>query len=125
MGYSSMWLAYVLLFVWYVIIIVQSFMAYGTAYRYTKKGGDNGVSLFGWFFIFGLAAIIPGLGYYLWAASKDSSKTQPKVERTVQDNNVKNCPFCFKEINGWEKFCPHCGKIINDYENDREIMKNP
>ncbi len=115
---DSMWLVYVLLFAWYVIIIIQSFMAYGTAYRYTKKGGDNGVSLFGWLFVLGLAAMIPGLGYYLWASSKSGSKTQPKIEPMVKGNDVKNCPSCFKEINGWEKFCPHCGKIIHGYEKE-------
>ena len=50
---------------------MQGFLAYGTAYRHTKRGGDDGLALFGWMFVFGLAAVIPGLGYYLWNQSKD------------------------------------------------------
>jgi len=54
----------------YVIYAVQLFLSYGTAYRYTKRGGDNGVALFGWFLVFALASIIPGLGIYLWSKSR-------------------------------------------------------
>lgn len=60
-----------ILLVWYVLYIVQMFMAYGTAYRHTKRGGDNGVALFGWMIVFLLAAAIPGLGIYLWNKSKE------------------------------------------------------
>jgi len=42
------------------------FLGYGTAYRLTKQGGDNGVSLYGWMIVTGLAAAVPGLGIYLW-----------------------------------------------------------
>jgi hypothetical protein len=49
-----------------VVIYVQYFLAFGTAYRLTKNGGDNGVSLFGWMFLLGIASVIPGLGIYLW-----------------------------------------------------------
>jgi uncharacterized membrane protein YhaH (DUF805 family) len=51
---------------WYIVYIVQAFFSYGTAYRLAKRGGDNGVSLFGWFFVIGLASVVPGLGIYLW-----------------------------------------------------------
>ena len=60
-----------IIFLWRICMVVQMFLAYGTAYRYTKRGGDNGVALFGWMFLFGLAAIIPGLGFYLWKQSQD------------------------------------------------------
>jgi len=60
-----------LLVLWYVVAIIQSILAYGTAYRYTQRGGDNGVALWGWMLAFGLAALIPGLGYYLWRKSKE------------------------------------------------------
>jgi len=60
-----------LFFAWWILYVVQGFFAFGTAYRYTKMGGDNGVALFGWFFAFSLAAAIPGLGIYLWHKSKD------------------------------------------------------
>ena len=62
---------FLILFVWYAITIVQGFLAYGTAYRYTKRGGDNGLALFGWMIVFGFAAAIPGLGIYLWNKSKE------------------------------------------------------
>ena len=54
-----------LLLLWELIFIVQSFFAYGTAYRLAKNGGDNGVSLFGWMFALEFASLIPGLGIYL------------------------------------------------------------
>ena len=55
----------------YIITMIQTFFSYGTAYRLTKNGGDNGVSLFGWMLIINLASIIPGLGIYLWFKYKD------------------------------------------------------
>ena len=61
----------IIVMIWYVVIIIQSILAYGTAYRKTKANGDNGVSLFGWMIVYGLAAIVPFLGYYLWKKSKE------------------------------------------------------
>jgi len=66
---SGVWLF--ILIVWYIFIFIQMLMGYGTAYRKTKANGDNGVSLFGWLLVYNLAAIIPGLGIYLWKKSKD------------------------------------------------------
>lgn len=61
-----------LLFVlWRLITIVQCIFAYGTAYRLTKNGGDNGVSLFGWFMLLELASMVPGLGIFLWIKYRD------------------------------------------------------
>jgi hypothetical protein len=60
-----------LLVIWYILVSVQTLFGYGTAYRQTKKGGDNGVALFGWMFVYSLAALIPGLGIYLWYKSRD------------------------------------------------------
>ena len=54
------------LILWYILVGVQGMFAYGTAYRLTKRGGDNGVALFGWMLVMGFASIIPGLGIYLW-----------------------------------------------------------
>ena len=57
----------ILLFLaWYIIMFIQLFLGYGTAYRLTKTGGNNGIALFGWMFVMGLVAIIPGLGFYMW-----------------------------------------------------------
>ena len=61
----------VLLILWYIVVGIQSILSYGTAYRLTKKGGDNGVSLFGWFIVLNLASAIPGLGIYLWHRYRD------------------------------------------------------
>lgn len=63
-----------ILIAWYIVTIVQLFMGYGTAYRQTKKSGDNGVALFGWFWVYSLAAMIPGLGIYLWIKSKEGAQ---------------------------------------------------
>lgn len=61
----------VLYLAWQLITSVQLFLSYGTAYRLTKKGGDNGASLFGWMFALNLASIVPGLGIYLWYKYKE------------------------------------------------------
>ncbi|MDR0500425.1 MAG: hypothetical protein LBG97_04165 [Coriobacteriales bacterium] len=58
-------------FLYMVLFYVQVFLGYGTAYRYTKRGGDNGIALFGWLIVFCLAACVPGLGIYLWSKSKN------------------------------------------------------
>ncbi len=64
----------VLYIVWYLIFFVQIFFSYGTAYRLTKKGGDNGVALFGWFLLLEIASIIPGLAIYFWIKTKNNNK---------------------------------------------------
>jgi len=55
----------------YVFSIVQMFLGYGTAYRLTKRGGDDGIALFGWIILMSFAAIVPGLGIYLWNKYKN------------------------------------------------------
>ena len=60
-----------LLILWYIIVVVQGFLSYGTAYRWTKNGGDNGVVLFAWFFVLALASIVPGLALYFWLKSRE------------------------------------------------------
>jgi len=60
-----------LVVVWQIVYIVQGFLAYGTAYRLTKRGGDNGVSFFGWMLVHGLVAAIPGIGIYFWYKYRD------------------------------------------------------
>lgn len=53
--------------VWAIIAVIQYFLAFGTAYRCTKKGNDRGTGLFLYLIGFSLAALIPGLGlhYYI------------------------------------------------------------
>jgi len=60
-----------LILLWEIITAVQSFLSYGTAYRLTKNGGDNGASLFGWILVLNFASLVPGLGIYLWFKCKD------------------------------------------------------
>jgi len=62
----------VLLVIWYVFYIIQGILSYGTAYRLTKAGGDNGVALFGWMLVLGLASAVPGLGIYLYLRYKNT-----------------------------------------------------
>ena len=62
----------ILYFLWSISTLVQTFMGYGSAYRATRDGGDNGVALFGWMFAYSLAALIPGLGLWLWLKNKDN-----------------------------------------------------
>lgn len=59
-----------IIIIWYVVTIIQMFLAYGTAYRKARLNGDNGVSLVGWLIVYSLAAYIPYLGIYLWKNSK-------------------------------------------------------
>lgn len=54
------------LILWQLVTFIQGLLSYGTIYRLTKNGGDNGVSLFGWTIVFGVVSMIPGLGVYLW-----------------------------------------------------------
>lgn len=61
----------IIMVLWYIVMIVQSLMSYGTAYRLTKNGGDNGVALVGWLILMGFASMIPGLGIYLWIRYKN------------------------------------------------------
>jgi len=82
-----------ILFAWYILTIVQSFLAYGTAYRYTKNGGDNGASLFGWLFLLQLAALIPGLGIYLWKSSLESERYVP----TYSSSSTRPQPYLNQE----------------------------
>lgn len=63
---------HLLVILWQIILVVQSFLSYGTAYRLTKNGGDNGISLFGWLFILQFANLIPGLGIYIWLQNRDN-----------------------------------------------------
>lgn len=58
-------------YLWYAIYVLQLFFSYGTAYRLTKRGGDNGVALYGWMLVMALASLIPGLGIYLWVKNKE------------------------------------------------------
>jgi hypothetical protein len=83
--------------VWYVMAMVQSFLSYGTAYRWARGGGDNGLALFGWLCVFGLASLIPGLGLYFWFKYRRIN-TSPGL-----------CPSCGNKLPSEGQFCNYCG----------------
>jgi hypothetical protein len=60
-----------LVLLWWITVLVQQLLGYGTAYRLTKRGGDNGIALWGWLLVMGLAAAVPGLGVWLWYKYRD------------------------------------------------------
>lgn len=69
----------IVMMVWYILWLVQAILGYGTAYRKTKANGDNGVSLFGWMIVYSLAAMVPGLGIYLWSKSREPQQPVQQV----------------------------------------------
>lgn len=73
-----------IIFAWGCCYWVQFFMGIGTAYLYTKRGGDNGVVLCGWLLVFGCAATVPGLGIYLWDKAKKEMGKPKKADQIVQ-----------------------------------------
>ena len=62
--------------IWYIISGVQALLSYGTSYRLTKRGSDNGAALFGWFIVINLASVVPGLGIYLWFRYRDIDRDE-------------------------------------------------
>ena len=73
-------IALIVLF-WGLCYWIQMFFGFGTAYRYTKRGGDNGIVLFGWLCVFSFSAIVPGLGIYFWYKTrKEEQETKKKKE---------------------------------------------
>ena len=77
-------MAFFFIFLWIAVIIYQSCLGYGTAYRLTKRGADNGVALFLWLLVTSIAAIVPGLGFYIWNKHKNldvPEETDLKIDR--------------------------------------------
>jgi len=118
-----------LAFLWYAIYLVQVIFSYGTAYRYTKNGSDNGVALWGWMLLCSLASAIPGLGLYLWYKSREDSynnRNVPKSNTTYGENTyvfekreeTKKCPLCGEEIIKRQGFCQFCGGNVAAKEEE-------
>ncbi|MCL2670472.1 MAG: hypothetical protein FWF10_00345 [Clostridiales bacterium] len=139
-------LLYILSFAYAIVVFLQTFMAYGSAYRMTKREGDSGVALFLWLFVFNLAATIPGLGIILWKRSKTWESPPPIYRKPANPmpstqvgasganapSGQKNahrsvtpkiedvqcyCPLCeTKQLTG-RKYCYKCGaKFVADAE---------
>jgi len=98
------------LVIWYVIFIVQNTLGYGTAYRMTKNGGNNGVALCGWLFITNLASFIPGLGFYLWYCYRYADDLYSPSHTNTALTAIK--PL-YSNASGWT--CKECGSknVIN------------
>ena len=119
MSDSSGFLSFLIL-VWMVFVYVQMFLGVGTAYRFTKRGGDNGVALCGWMVLFYIAALVPGLGIYFWMKYREPKKQgQPAISDSVSNPvAVPRSPvaeasakaFCKLPADGG--FCEHCGAPI-------------
>ena len=80
----------VIFFLWMVVVCIQEILSFGTAYRLTKNGGDNGVALWGWFFALGFASLIPGLGFYLWHKYRDPYGEGPYKSTYTQSTYAMN-----------------------------------
>jgi len=125
-----------LMYLWYGVFLVQVLMSYGTVYRLTKRGGDNGVALYGWLLALLLASIIPGLAVQLWFRYREKnmgeiyeSHNRHEQDRRVHSElillkkqihdiqaNVRACPTCNAEITKDSVFCKSCGINVQKYD---------
>lgn len=91
---SVIWL--VVFIVWAIIYILQLFLAFGTAYRCTKSGNDNGVGLFIYLLGFSFAALVPGLGLHYYIKhlppkiiiQQNVQNVQPQVIRVIDPTQM-------------------------------------
>lgn len=91
---SVIWL--VVFIVWAIIYILQLFLAFGTAYRCTKNGNDNGVGLFIYLLGFSFAALVPGLGLHYYIKhlppkiiiQQNVQNVQPQVIRVIDPTQM-------------------------------------
>ena len=107
----------VIIFIWYIVGFIQMMLGYGTAYRLTKNGGDNGVALVGWLVITNLASLIPGLGFYLWSRNRDAdthfipqSTALSSVKPLYSNVKVWTCKECGSKNPTDRLYCGACGK---------------
>ena len=131
-----------LLFAWICIAVYQACLGYGTAYRLTKQGGDNGTALIGWLLVTGLAALVPVLGFYLWTRYKNidvpedtlaaavGASTKPagafkngffggrnKTKKNQKTDSTITCKKCGKVYDSFYQVCSGCGYRDLDRRN--------
>lgn len=73
-----------------ILVLVQSFMAFGTAYRWTRNMDGNGIVLFFCLLLCQLMAWVPGLGIFLWVKSLDSNQStyyEPATRRSANQGS--------------------------------------
>jgi len=103
----------VFLYLWQIFFIIQMVFSYGTAYRLTKTGGDDGVSLYGWLLLMSFASLIPGLGIYLWNKYRyldlEAQYNNGRSYIMRQPLEQKSCLKCAKAYDYDLSSCPHCG----------------
>ena len=77
MSLLSAW-PYFLIAIWLILVIIQSFLSYGLAYRAIKKDKDegDGASLYGYLSYYGFLSLIPGCVIYLWYRGKKNDSKQ-------------------------------------------------
>ena len=125
------------IFIWLAVVVYQACLGYGTAYRLTKMGADNGTALFGWIFVTSLAALVPGLGFYIWNKYKNIDVPEDKFladadgsskpatlrnsggffsfgnsRKKKKDQNVSKmitCEKCGREYDSFFQACSGCG----------------
>lgn len=114
-----------ILLLWEIVYLVQIFFSFGTAYRFTKRGGDNGIALFGWMLLFNFASVVPGLGFYFWWKYRDAKPNPNHTESAnsvvpvgeaahenasaCEEQKVLLCRACGKPLPAEGHFCEHCG----------------
>jgi len=76
----------IFLVLWYICTFVQTLLGFGSAYRFTKNGGDNGVILFLMLLVMCLVALIPGLGFYIWGKSLESEDDSGNYNSNYSSN---------------------------------------
>lgn len=125
------------IFILIAVAIYQAFLGYGTAYRLTKMGADSGTALFLWLTAMTLAALVPGLGFYLWSKYRNidvpedkfaaeagvvSKAANPgiggglfKMKKSSKDKKQQSapktvtCSKCGREYDAFFKVCSGCG----------------
>jgi len=71
--------------IWAIIVFIQTFLNFGTAYRLTKRGSDSGIALWGWLLVLNWAAAVPGLCIYLWHKYKDEGNDYTNSKKDISE----------------------------------------